>query len=79
MNKSTVSLKRKLRISENSLVRSVKQIKSQLISMCLLIKDIIMGDLNDNCDLNGTTIVIVNRCTSDQRSIYVNQEPKKLE
>ena len=72
MNKSTVCLKRKLRIGENSLVRSVKQIKSQLISMCLLIKDIIMGDLN------GTAIVIVNRCTSDLRSIHVNQEPKKL-
>ena len=73
MNKSTVSLKRKLRISENSLVRSVKQTKSQSISMCLLLKDIIMDDLN------GTTIVIVNRCTNDMRSIHVNQEPKKLE
>ena len=41
--------------------------------MCLLLKDIIIGDLN------GTTIVIVNRCTSDLRSIHINQEPKKLE
>ena len=41
--------------------------------MCLLMKDIIMSDLN------GTAIVIVNRCTSDLRKIHVNQEPKKLE
>ena len=30
-------------------------------------------------DLNGTAIVIVNKCTSDLKSIHVNQEPKKLE